>query len=369
MEFIDLKTQYQKYKSEIDTAIQKVLDHGAYIMGPEVKELEQQLSRYVSVKHTLAVASGTDALLMALMAYDIGPGDEVITTPFTWISSAEVIALLHAKPVFVDIDPVTYNIDPNKLEDAITANTKAIIPVNLYGQMPDYDAIKAIAAKYEIPIIEDAAQSFGATQKGHQSGSVTEIGCTSFYPAKPLGCYGDGGAIFTNDDALASKMRAIRTHGGEVRHHHTYVGLNGRFDTMQAAIVLVKLKHYNDELRLRQTIAARYNKLLGDAVMTPAVLDGNTHSYAQYTIRVENRDGLAKHLVEEGIPTAIFYPKCVHEQPCFANLGYAKGSFPVSEKASQEAISLPFHPWLSEDVQSKICEKVLEFVGQPVGQR
>lgn len=344
MEFIDLKTQYQLYKKEIDAGIQKVLDHGAYIMGPEVKELEQQLAHYVGVKHAITVSSGTDSLLIALMAYDIGPGDEVITVPFTWISTVEVIALLRATPVFVDIDPETYNIDVNQLEAAITPRTKAIMPVNLYGQMPDYDVINAIAAKYGIPVIEDAAQSFGATQRGRRSCGVSTIGSASFYPAKPLGCYGDGGALFTNDDAIAAKMRAIRTHGGEVRHNHTYIGLNGRFDTIQAAIVQVKLKHFDEELRLREKVAARYSKKLQEYTVVPKIAEGNTHSFAQYTIRVEERDALAKHLVEEGIPTAIFYPKCVHEQPCFSYLGLQKGSFPVSEKASQEAISLPFHP-------------------------
>jgi UDP-2-acetamido-2-deoxy-ribo-hexuluronate aminotransferase len=367
VEFIDLKTQYQRYKAEIDAAIQTVLDHGAYIMGPEVKELEAQLAQYVGVKHGIAVASGTDALLIALMAYDIGPGDEVITTPFTWISTAEVIALLGAKPVFVDIDPLTYNIDVNQIEAAITPRTKAIMPVNLYGQLPDYTVINAIAAKHNLPVIEDAAQSFGATQNGRQSCGLSTIGATSFYPAKPLGCYGDGGALFTNDDALAAKMRAIRTHGGEVRHHHTYVGINGRFDTIQAAIVLVKLKYFNEELRLREKIAARYSQKLQGCTVVPIIAKGNTHSWAQYTIRVEDREALAKALVEEGIPTAIFYPKCVHEQPCFSYLGYKKGSFPVSEKASQEAISLPLHPWLTEETQDKICDKINEFAAQPVG--
>ncbi len=366
MEFIDLKTQYRLYKQEIDAAIHKVLDHGAYILGPEVRELEEQLARYVGVKHGITVASGTDALLIALMAYDIGPGDEVITVPFTWISTAEVIALLGATPVFVDIEPDTYNIDVTKIEAAITSRTKAIMPVNLYGQMPDYDVINAIAAKYGIPVIEDAAQSFGSTQRGKRSCAVSEIGAASFYPAKQLGCYGDGGALFTNDDALASKMRALRTHGGEVRHHHTYVGLNGRFDTIQAAVLLAKFKYFEEELRLREKIAARYNQKLAECCVVPVTAEFNTHSWAQYTVRVEQRDALAKHLQDEGIPTAIFYPKCVHEQPCFAYLGQGKGSFPVCEKAAQEAISLPFHPWLTEDVQDKICEKIMDFAAQPV---
>lgn len=366
MDFIDLKTQYRRYKKEIDTAIQKVLDHGAYILGPEVRELEEQLAHYVGVKHGITVASGTDALLIALMAYDIGPGDEVITVPFTWISTSEVIALLNAKPVFVDIDPDTYNIDVTKLEAAITPRTKAIMPVNLYGQMPDYDVINAIAAKYGIPVIEDAAQSFGATQRGKKSCAISEIGAASFYPAKQLGCYGDGGALFTNDDALAAKMRALRTHGGEVRHHHIYVGLNGRFDTIQAAILLAKFKHFEEELRLREQIAARYNEKLKGACEIPVTAPFNTHSYAQYTIRVKDRDALANHLQADGIPTAIFYPKCVHEQPCFAYLGYTKGSFPVCEKAAEEVISLPFHPWLTEEVQDRICNRVLEFVAAPV---
>ena len=366
MDFIDLKTQYRNYKAEIDAAVHAVLDHGMYILGPEVKQLEEQLTRYVGVKHAITVASGTDALLMAVMAYDIGPGDEVITVPFTWISTAEVVALLGATPVFVDIDPDTYNMDVSKIEAAITPRTKAIIPVSLYGQMPDYDAINAICAKHGIHVIEDGAQSFGATQRGRKSCGVTEIASTSFFPAKSLGCYGDGGALFTNDDALAAKLRAIRVHGGEVRHHHEYIGITGRFDTIQAAITLVKLKHFDEELRLRVQVAAYYDKALADCCVIPKVAKGNTHIHHQYTIRVRDRDGLAEALKEADIPTGVYYPKCVHEQPCFAYLGYGKGSFPVAEKAAAEVISLPMHPWLTQDQQQLICKKVREFVTAPV---
>lgn len=366
MEFIDVKTQYRRYKEEIDQAIHAVLDHGAYILGPEIRELEEKLARYVGVKHAITVANGTDALMMALMAYDIGPGDEVITVPFTWISSAEVIPLIKAQPVFVDIEPDTFNIDVNKVQEAITPRTKAIIPVNLFGQMADYTALKAIAAKHHIPIIEDAAQSFGATQNGKQSCSVTEIGSTSFYPAKPLGCYGDGGALFTNDDHLGSKLRALRTHGGEVRHHHIYIGLNGRFDTIQAAVVLVKLKYFNEEIRLRDQVAKRYDERLRDYCIIPQVSEGNTSTHAMYTIRVPNRDEVVAHLSKAGIPTGLYYPKCVHEQPCFSYLGYKQGSFPVSEAASKEVLSLPMHPWLTEEEQDHICAKIAECVVAPV---
>lgn len=365
MKFIDLESQYLQYKDETDKAVLAVLKHGQYIMGPEVKELEQKLAAYVGVKHCITVASGTDALLIALMAYGIGAGDEVITVPFTWISTAEVISLLGAKPVFVDVEPDSYNIDLDQLEAAITPRTKAIIPVNLFGQMPDYAKMKAIALRHGIPVIEDAAQSFGATQQGQKSCSVADIGCASFFPAKPLGCYGDGGALFTNDDALAAKMRAIRTHGGEVRHMHTCIGLNGRFDTIQAAVVLVKLRHFDDELAARCAVAARYDAALNECCLIPLVASGNTHVYAQYTIRVNDRDGLAKALKDAGIPTGIYYPKCLHEQPCFSYLGYHSGSFPVSEKMSREVISLPMHPWLTEGQQRKICELVRQHAVRP----
>jgi UDP-2-acetamido-2-deoxy-ribo-hexuluronate aminotransferase len=367
MEFIDVKTQYRKYKEEIDRAIHAVLDHGFFIMGPEVKQLEAQLAAYTGVKHCISAASGTDTLMMALMAYGIGPGDEVITVPWTWISTVEVVALVGAKPVFVDIDPKTFNMDLDQVEAAITPRTKAIMPVSLYGQMPDMDRLNAIAKKHGIPVIEDGAQSFGATQRGKRSCGVTDVASTSFYPAKTLGCYGDGGALFTNDDELAAKLRAIRVHGcGEVRNHHQYIGITGRCDTIQAAILLVKLKYFDEELTARERVGARYSKALRDACIVPEVEEGNTHVYHQYTIRVADRDGLAKFLAQHDIPTAIHYPKCVHHQPCFAYLNHGVGAFPVAEKAAQEVISLPMHPWLSEADQDRVCEKICEFAALPV---
>ena len=354
MQFIDLKQQYQFLKPTIDFAIQRVLDHGNYIMGPEIPALEAALAEYVGVKHCITVASGTDSLEIALRAWDIGPGDEVITVPFTWISSAEAIALVGAKPVFVDIDPVDYNIDIAKIEAATTSRTKAIMPVSLFGQMPDFDAINAIAAKQGIPVLEDAAQSFGATQRGKKSCAVSSVGSTSFFPAKPFGCYGDGGALFTDDDDLAEKMRAIRTHGGVKRHFHTLVGMNGRFDTIQAAILLAKLPTFPSEVAARERIGASYSELLRDICSIPEISSGNSHVYAQYTIRVPDRDSLGAKLKEAGIPSAVYYPKCLHEQPVFAHLGYKWGDFPVAEKASREVISLPMHPFLSEAEQDQI---------------
>jgi UDP-2-acetamido-2-deoxy-ribo-hexuluronate aminotransferase len=358
MQFIDLKTQYQKHRAAIDGSIARVLEHGQFIMGPEIEELEKALSAYVGVKHAITVASGTDSLEIALRALGIGPGDEVITVPFTWISSCEVIGLVGATPVFVDIDPVTYNMDVAKLERAITPRTKAIMPVSLFGQMPDYEAINRIAAARNITVIEDAAQSMGATQRGRKSCAVTKISSTSFFPAKPLGCYGDGGALFTDDDKLNETMRAIRTHGGIKRHHHPLLGMNGRFDTLQAGILLAKLPHFPDEVTARERIGARYTELLRGFVGVPEVAPGNTHVYAQYTIRVGNREELGIKLKEEGVPSAVYYPKCLHEQPVFAPLGYSWGDFPVSERASREVISLPMHPFLTVEEQNLIVAAV-----------
>lgn len=358
MQFIDLKKQYSLHKEEINAAIQKVLDGGQYILGPQVAELEKQLAEYVGVKHCLTVSSGTDSLQIALMALGVGPGDEVITVPFTFIASAEVISLVGATPVFVDIEPDTYNIDIDQLEAAITPKTKAIMPVSLFGQMPDFDKINAIANKHGIPVIEDGAQSFGATQNGRKSCGVSTISSTSFFPAKPLGCYGDGGALFTDDDKIAETMRLIRTHGSVEKHHHPIVGLNGRFDSIQAAIMLAKFPHFPKEVKLREEIGARYSELLNDCCTTPKIQMGNTHVYAQYTIRVSNREEVQKKLSEKGIPTAVYYPVCLHEQPVYQHLGYTKGSFPVAEKASEEVLSLPMHPWLEKEDQDMVVETV-----------
>lgn len=358
MQFIDLQQQYRRHQAEIDARMRCVLDHGQYIMGPEIAELETALATYVGVKHAITVASGTDSLEIALRALGVGRGDEVITVPFTWISSAEVIGLVGAKPVFVDIEPQSFNINVDLIESAITARTKAIMPVSLFGQMPDYDRINILAAKHGITVIEDGAQSFGATQRGRKSCGVTTIASTSFFPAKPLGCYGDGGALFTNNDALNETVRAIRTHGGVKRHHHPLLGMNGRFDTLQAAVLLAKLPHFPTEVEARGRIGARYTELLRGAVGVPEVAPGNTHVYAQYTIRVVNRDELGAALKAAGIPSAVYYPKCLHEQPVYAPLGYKWGDFPESERASREVISLPMHPYLTEEEQSLVVDTI-----------
>ncbi len=358
MEFIDLKTQYESYREEIDGRMRAVMDHGRFIMGPEIAEVEAALALAAGVKHCITVSSGTHSLEIALRALKIGPGDEVITVPFTWISSSEVILLVGATPVFIDIDPVTFNMDLNRLEAAITPRTRAILPVCLFGQMPDFGKLNAIADKYHIPVIEDAAQSFGATQDGKCSCGVSTIGSTSFFPAKPLGCYGDGGALFTDDDELAIAMSAIRTHGGVKRHYHTLAGTNGRFDTLQAAVILAKLPHFTREVHARAAIGARYTELLRDCCRVPEVASGNTHVYAQYTIRLSNRDAVAEKLKGAGIPTAVYYPKCLHEQPVFNHLGYVPGDFPESEAASNEVLSLPMHPFLSEADQDRVVAAV-----------
>lgn len=349
MEFIDLKTQYNRFKEQIDARIHTVLDHGMFIMGPEIDEIETILANYVGVKHCISVASGTDSLEIALRALNIGPGDEVITVPFSWISSAEVILQVGAKPVFVDIDPLSYTLNPKELEKAITNNTKAIIAVSLFGQMPELESINMIAEPKGIRVIEDAAQSFGATRNGLNSCGASYIGSTSFFPAKPFGCYGDGGALFTDDDEIANKMRAIRTHGGLIRHHHTLVGMNGRFDTLQAAILLAKWPYFKDEVIKRNRIGAIYSEKLQGFVKTPCILPGNTHVYGQYTIEVEadKRNYIQENLEKAGIPTGVYYPKCFHEQPVFEPLGYKLGDFPHSEKAANCVLSLPMHPYLS----------------------
>lgn len=360
MEFIDLKKQFRLYRAEIEARMAAVLEHGHYVLGPEIAELEKALADYTGVKHAITVASGTVSLEIALRALGIGPGDEVITVPFTWISSAEAILLVGAKPVFVDISAEDFNMDVARLEAAITPRTRAIMPVSLFGQMPDFATINRIGATRGLAVIEDGAQSFGATQDGGQSCGVTTVGSTSFFPAKPLGCFGDGGALFTDDDNLAAKMKAIRTHGGVKRHHHTLVGMNGRFDTLQAAVILAKIPHFAHEVAERGRIGARYAALLERVCATPHVRPGNTHVYAQYTIRVADRDRLGERLKETGIPTAVYYPKCLHEQPVFADLGYRWGDFPESEQASREVISLPMHAFLSDAEQDCVVNAVKE---------
>lgn len=360
IEFIDLKTQYARLKQPIHERIEAVLNHGQYIMGPEITEMEARLARQVGSKHCISVSSGTDALLVAMMALDIRAGDEIITTPFTFIATGEMIALLGAKPVFVDIDPITYNLDPALIEAAITPATKAVMPVSLYGQCADFDAINAIAAKYALPVIEDGAQSFGATYKGRQSCALSTIGCTSFFPSKPLGCYGDGGACFTDDDELAKKMKQVRAHGQDRRYHHPVIGINGRMDTLQAAITLAKLDIFDDEVAARATIGQRYTEKLRDAALTPSIAPGNTSVYAQYTIEVDDRDAVQKALQAKGVPTAVHYPVPLNLQPAFAHLNQPEGSFPVAERAARRVMSLPMHPYLAAYQQDQIVAAVRE---------
>lgn len=348
IEFVDLKTQQRRILPALERRMKDVLQHGRYIMGPEIQELEEKLAAFVGVRHCIAVASGTDALLIALMALGAGAGDEVITTPFTFISTGETIALLGAKPVFVDIDNRTYNLDPSLLEAAITPKTRAILPVSLYGQCADFDAINAVAGKYGIPVIEDACQSFGATFGGRKSCALSRIGCTSFFPSKPLGCYGDGGACFSDDEELAAKMRRIRVHGQDRRYHHPVLGINGRMDTLQAAVLLAKLEVFSDEVEARSRIAARYGELLRGTVVTPCINPRNTSVYAQYTVEVDHREALQGKLREEGIPTAVHYPVPLHLQPVFAGLNLPEGSFPVAESVASRVLSLPMHPYLTD---------------------
>ncbi|MBV7309559.1 DegT/DnrJ/EryC1/StrS family aminotransferase [Acinetobacter sp. CWB-G5] len=358
IEFIDLKAQQARLKDKIEAGIQNVLTHGQYILGPEVKELEEKLAAYVGAKYCITCANGTDALQIAQMAFGIGPGDEVITPGFTYIATAETVAILGATPVYVDVNPNTYNLDVEQLEATITPRTKAIIPVSLYGQCADFDAINAIAAKYNIPVIEDAAQSFGATYKGRKSCNLTTVACTSFFPSKPLGCYGDGGAIFTNDDELAKVIRQIARHGQDRRYHHIRVGMNSRLDTLQAAILLPKLEILDEEMQARQHVAETYTKLFNDAGVntTPCIEAHNQSAWAQYTIQVESRDNVQAKLKEQGIPTAVHYPIPLNKQPAVAN---ANVSLPVGDAIAERVMSLPMHPYLTAEAQEKIVAALL----------
>lgn len=345
MDFTDLKAQQALIKDKIDAGIARVLAHGQYILGPEVAELEERLAAYIGAKYCISVANGTDALQIALMALGVGPGDEVITPGFTYIATAEAAAVLGAKPVYVDIDPRTYNLNAALLEAAITPRTKAIIPVSLYGQCADYDAISAIAARHGIIVIEDAAQSFGARYKGRKSCNLTTIATTSFFPSKPLGCYGDGGAIFTSDDELAKVMRQIARHGQEKRYHHVRAGMNSRLDTLQAAILLPKLEILDGELAARKRIANEYARLLRVAsIESPYVEAHNISAWAQYTIRVKDRPAVQKALGSAGIPIAIHYPLPLNKQPAVAD---TSAVLPQGDLAAEQVISLPMHPYLS----------------------
>ena len=356
IEFIDLKAQQSRIKAEIDAGIQRVLAHGQYILGPEVEELEEKLATYVGAKYCITCANGTDALQIAQMAFGIGPGDEVITPGFTYIATAETVAILGATPVYVDVNPKTYNLDVEKLEAAITPRTKAIIPVSLYGQCADFDAINAIAAKYNLPVIEDAAQSFGATYKGRKSCNLSTVACTSFFPSKPLGCYGDGGAIFTNDEELAKVIRQIARHGQDRRYHHIRVGVNSRLDTIQAAILLPKLEILDDEMQARQRVAETYTKLFNEAGIdtTPFIEVHNQSAWAQYTIQVDNRCEVQEKLKIEGIPTAVHYPIPLNKQPAVAS----EKVLPMGDKIAERVMSLPMHPYLTSKDIFNITKKI-----------
>jgi UDP-2-acetamido-2-deoxy-ribo-hexuluronate aminotransferase len=361
MEFIDLKSQYQASRDLINARIQAVLDHGQYIMGPEVRELEEALARYTGARHCITVASGTEALLIALMALGVGCGDEVITTPFTFIATAEVIVLLGATPVFVDVDPSTCNLDASQLEAHVTARTRAIIPVSLFGQAADMDEINAVAARHGLPVIEDGAQSFGAFYRGRRSGNLSTIGCTSFFPSKPLGCYGDGGALFTSDDELAGAMREIRVHGQSRRYVHTRVGVGGRMDTLQCAIVLAKLPLFDWELQQRQRAAASYAQQLGNRVQTVGRRTDRSSVYAQYTVMVEGREAVQRALQDAGIPTAVHYPVPVHLQPAYAALA-AGGDCPTASTLAGKVLSLPMGPYMPDADIERVCAVLLDAV-------
>ena len=361
MQFCDLAAQQARIKNEIDEAIQRVLAHGQYIKGPEVTELEQRLAAFTGAKHCISVANGTDALQIALMALDIGPGDEVITPGFTFIATAEAVAIMGAKPVYIDIDEKTYNLDPRQLEQLITPRTKAIIPVSLYGQCADFDTINAIAERHGVVVIEDGAQSMGATYKGRRSCNLSRLATTSFFPSKPLGCYGDGGAVFTSDDELAEQIRRIANHGQDRRYHHARVGLNSRLDTLQAAILLAKLDILEDELEKRNQIARLYTNLvcggsLRERITTPHIEHHNTSAWAQYTVRVQDREQVQQKLKEAGIPTAVHYPIPLNRQPAVKDLN---ARLSVGDKVAEEVMSLPMHPYLAIDEINKVIDALI----------
>lgn len=358
--FVDLATQQDRLRTEIEAGIARVLAQGKYVLGPEVEELEERLAAYSGAAYCISCANGTDALQIALMALGVGPGDEVITPSFSYIATAEATVLLGAKPVYVDIDPVTYNVDPEDIANAITQRTRAIIPVSLYGQPADYDSINAVAEKHGIPVIEDGAQSFGASYKGRKSGNLTTIGCTSFFPSKPLGCYGDGGAIFTSDPELGKVIRQIARHGQEKRYYHARVGVNSRLDTLQAAILLPKLAILDDEIAARQKVADAYDALLAPLGFTTPTIKANCSSaWAQYTIRVQNRDVVQDGLKDAGIPTAVHYPLPLNRQPAVADVSVV---LPNGERAATEVLSLPMHPYLGQKDIAHIVQSLSKLV-------
>jgi len=357
--FIDLKTQYKTIKLQIQDRINRVLDHGQYVMGPEMVELEERLQDFCGVKHCVSVASGTDALLISLMALGVAPGDEIITTSFTFVATVEVIVLLGAKPIFVDIEANTCNIDANKIEEKINAKTKAIIPVSLYGQPANFYEINSIATKHNLVVIEDAAQSFGAKYKDKKSCNLSTIGCTSFFPSKPLGCYGDGGAIFTNDENIAKDCSEIRVHGQSQRYVHSRIGLCGRMDTIQCAVLLAKLERFDWEIEMRIEIGQRYNELMDEAGINRVYQHSDrTSVFAQYTIFINERELFQKKLTESGIPTAIHYPVTMNQQPAYLDLSYPNIT-PIAEKVAKKVISLPMHPYLHEKDQKLIVNKIV----------
>jgi UDP-2-acetamido-2-deoxy-ribo-hexuluronate aminotransferase len=361
MKFVDLHAQYEQYRDEIDKSIQAVIDSTSFINGSEVQAMEDDLASFCGVEHVLACSSGTDALLIALKVLGVGAGDEVLVPDFSYIASASMISFAGGTPVFVDVEPDTCNIDVGTIEQAINEHTRGIVAVSLFGQCPDLDGLRAIAKKHGLWLLEDGAQSFGATYKHNRSCSITEVSTTSFFPAKPLGCYGDGGAIFTNDTKLAETMRMFLNHGQEKRYHHAMIGINGRMDTIQAAVVRVKLRHFQKELEMRERIAQRYSQNLDGYVQVPVIRDYNTSSWAQYTIQSPKREKIREHLHSRGIPTAVHYPLPLHRQKAFG-LDDTALSYPVSEGLSQRVVSLPMHPFLCEDEIDTICEAVKEAV-------
>lgn len=363
--FIDLKAQHRRIAARLQRRMQRVIAHGAFVMGPEVEELERKLADFTGVRHCVALSSGTDALLAALMALDVRARDEVITSAFSFVAPAEVVALLGARPVFVDIDPLTYTLDPQGLRQALTPRTRVILPVSLFGQCADMDPINDLAQRHGVEVVEDAAQSFGAIYRGRRSGALSRLAATSFYPAKPLGAYGDGGACFTDDDALAERLRGLRNHGQDARYRHAIVGLNARLDTLQAAVLLTKLEVFADELEARQRLAARYTALIRARcpnVTPPTVASFNRSTFSQYTIEVDDRDGVRRHLRERGIPTVVHYPAPLHHQPVFAPPPWP---LPAAETVARRVLSLPFHPYLEEAVQDHIVAALREACTAP----
>lgn len=362
MQMVDLHAQFSAYENEIRAEMDKVLTSAAFINGPAVEELETALSVYCGAKHAVACASGTDALLLGLMAKDVQPGDEIIVPAFTYIATASMVSLCRARPVFVDVDPVTFNIDPQQISKALTPRSRGVIPVSLFGQCADMDAVCDIASKHGLWVMEDAAQSFGAAYKGNMSCSLSELAVTSFFPAKPLGCYGDGGAVFTNNDNLAHKIRILRNHGQVKRYHHHEIGINGRMDTIQAAVLQVKLRHFREEVAMRQAAAEYYNRMLSEFVKIPSVVDDSTSTWAQYTIRVPKRDEIRKYLTDAGIPSAVHYPLPLGKQKAFTHSG-PQMETPAADDLASTVLSLPIHAFISHNNQSEVVKHLKAALG------